>query len=298
MSHRNKAKPNKSGSKQQWIRDSSATKRSLSSPEEIGNNTKKNLGDNMVDTQTNAMDVELRPNQADDINSDQGLKAILLSIQGDIKSIKADIGSIKSEIVSMQNSLEFLSAKYEDQKVKITNLKEENDILKSKLREQEQHIENIDQYNRRQNIIFDSIIEKHDENTDEIIVDQCRKIGIVIEPADIQVSHRMSAKNIKGKPRPIIVRFASVGKARSIITAVKHQFKKTVPPTTPRPPDQIVHAREHLTDRRAKLLTHCLQLRKAGHLHAVWTYNHHVYVKRLESDTKGVKICDKDELQL
>ena len=79
--------------------------------------------------------------------------------------------------------------------------------------------------------------------------------------------------------------------------AAKQQFKRDAQQAAGAVPryQQKVHAREHLTDFRAKLLQRCIALKKTNTIQSCWVYNFQVYAKKLQSDQKGVLIaCESD----
>jgi hypothetical protein len=211
------------------------------------------------------------------------------------------VEAMRNEVSDLKQTIDFLSKKYDEHLVQINELKDENKNLKQQVQWQEGRKDDIDQYNRRQNILFDAIAEKKDEVTSDLVIEQCKKVGMTLTSGDIQVSHRLG--KLKGdKPRPIIARFVSVGTARTIMLGVKQQFKKAatkpnnIQGTTKQPNKPPVRAREHLTDKRAKLVQKCLQLRTESKIHAFWVYNFDVYFKKLETDEQGYRIQHLGEL--
>lgn len=223
-----------------------------------------------------------------------GIRSQNEKITSDIQDMK----DLKEEINKLRQAVDFLSDKYDKQLEEISELKKENACLKNLNKLQESRIDDIDQYNRRQNILFDAVKETSAENTNEMVINQCKKLGVQLNPGDIQVSHRLG-KKVDGKPRPIIARFTSVGTARSIIQLVKNQFRKANNDSNTKQkkrPEQTVMAREHLTDARAKLLQECLRLKREKKLSNCWIYNYEVYVKRSYQDKTGIKIQRVDQL--
>jgi hypothetical protein len=155
--------------------------------------------------------------------------------------------------------------------------------------EQQEKIEDVDQYSKRNNVLFDHVLEKDDEDAETLVHGQCSKLGIHLVNGNIQAVHRIG-KSYNNRPRPIIARFTSVNTARTILTAVKAQFKGGQ-----QQPD-VVNAREHLSEQRGKLLKECLTLKKDGKIISCWVFNYTIYIKRSKSDEKGIKIQNLREL--
>lgn len=286
-------------------------KRPLSSPEEEGLSKKKiGVSDNPLNKATpdNEMaanvnitmtEGETGQNTGRDTTSTV-FNEILDMIHTELKEIRssnaqiqADVSLLRDEITHLKGTVKFLSDNFDSQQSKINNLEQENRELKRLIKDQSTNIEEMDQYSKRNNLIFDGILESDKENTEDIIISKCRKLGVEVMKEDIQVSHRLGAKlQHKPKPRPVIARFVSVGTVRSILTKGKQQFNKTNPvPTT-----EVVKVREHLTDHRHKLFTECLRLKREQRIHTCWIYNFAVYVKKRPSDTRGTRVNDHESL--
>ena len=225
------------------------------------------------------------------------------NIKADLKSIKElqtqcneSIKELQTQCNELRDTVNVLSKQNDDQAEQITKLQTENSKMKKTITEQGLSIDEIDQYSRRQNVIFDSVKETDDENTTELVLGQCDRVGMAVHPRDIQVTHRLGQKTA-GKTRPIIARFVSVNTSRTVLMKVKEQFrqKQDGKPNTPK--QNVVHAREHLTSCRADILKKCLKLKKDSAIKSCWVYNFEVYVKKTKDDTKGIKMSSPDDLK-
>ncbi|CAF1361631.1 unnamed protein product [Didymodactylos carnosus] len=69
--------------------------------------------------------------------------------------------------------------------------------------------DDLSTYNRRTNLRFYGIAESIGEDTNQLIIDTCAKIDIIINSEDISISHRIGKINnsMGQRPRAIIVRF-------------------------------------------------------------------------------------------
>lgn len=125
--------------------------------------------------------------------------------------------------------------------------------------------EELEQYQRRNNIRIFGVKETKGENTDNLVVELCReKLGLELPPSAISRSHRVGrprhpvAGDIKEQRRAIIVRFTTY-RSREMVFGAKKRLKGTG-----------VTIREDLTSRRLELL------RRATALYGVrnaWTFD-------------------------
>ena len=72
----------------------------------------------------------------------------------------------------------------------INSLLERREDLDEKLTCIMKKLDDIEQYSRRNCLLFTGIVEKDDENTDQLILDTCREsMGIELSLQDIDRSH-------------------------------------------------------------------------------------------------------------
>ena len=154
-------------------------------------------------------------------------------------------------------------------------------------------IDELEAYNRRENLIFcglelanaaetasvpdESSTDRSGENehaavTEGVVLALCReKLGVQLTPADISIAHRLrKAPRSKG-PAPVIVRFAN-RKAREAVYAARFKLKSTK-----------VFINEDLTSSTAKLFFKVRTLVNQKAIHSAWTRSGAIYCK-LTSD--------------
>ena len=77
----------------------------------------------------------------------------------------------------------------------IDSLLERREDLDEKLTHIMEKLDDIEQYSRRNCLLFTGIVEKDDENTDQLVMDTCREgMGIELSLQDIDRSHRIGMK--------------------------------------------------------------------------------------------------------
>ena len=113
-----------------------------------------------------------------------------------------------NEIQEIKKSQEFVSNEYEllksefDKVLKVNRkLEQENLNLKKKVsdllqtkNEEEEKIDNLEQYGRRENLEIEGIPFKENENINETIVNLAKKIGVPMCVNDISTAHRLPPK--------------------------------------------------------------------------------------------------------
>ena len=107
---------------------------------------------------------------------------------------------------------------------------EENLELKSKLALCENAVDELEQYGRRNCLLFHGIKEATGEDCDEEVINLCREgLHIEITPTMIERSHRMGPKkrsmNSEAKARPIIAKFVSY-RDRQVVFNMFHEISR------------------------------------------------------------------------
>lgn len=166
-------------------------------------------------------------------------------------------------------------------------LKKNNEIIEGlktalndrdkKIERLEEHIDDLEQYQRRQCIRIFGMTEEENENTDEIAIEVAEKVGVKVELTDIDRSHRVGRGQENGRPRPIIVKFVSYRK-RSEVFRNKRNLKGSG-----------ITIREDLTRARYHLLREAIN--KYG-VTNVWTQDGTIIVKEGNSKKRLRSISD------
>lgn len=120
--------------------------------------------------------------------------------------------NIHQDINDIKKSIEFMSTKFDSLLSEINNVKDElkevrkeNDFLKREINELGVRLQDLEQYNRRDNIVLYGVPSTNNESVNEIVKTVSTIIGADGCFEDVSVTHRLPTR--PGKPRPI-VRFA------------------------------------------------------------------------------------------
>lgn len=185
------------------------------------------------------------------LSSDTIINSIKQALQSK-EIISAIISSIVESVT--KTVAENVSSLIEDQKRHFETIN----------KQQGKKIDDLEQYQRRNNIRIFGVPEEERENTDNIVINIASDMGMKIDYCDIDRSHRVGKPdNYRDKARPIIVKFVSY-RTRAAFFQRKRNMKGSG-----------VTIREDLTATRLKLLNDAI----AKHtLKNVWTMDGNIVV--------------------
>ena len=128
---------------------------------------------------------------------------------------------LKAEVQVLRNTVSELEMAAQMSSSKIESLEESNkslsltlasrvkdiDTLRAELKKEKEKVLHLEEYSRRENLIFRNIPERPSENCRELIFEIIKKeMDIETSQMRCHAVHRMG-KSAQGRPRPIIVRF-------------------------------------------------------------------------------------------
>lgn len=160
----------------------------------------------------------------------------------------------------------------------ISDLKATLETRDKKIEALENKIDDLEQYQRRQCLRIFGVAEEATEDTDKIIMEVAQRIGVDVQPQDIDRSHRVGRRDISNnRPRPIIAKFVSYRK-RSEMFSNKKRLKGSG-----------VTLREDLTAMRHNILKEAIT--KFG-LNNVWTLDGTIIVNIGGTKRRVTRSCD------
>ena len=102
--------------------------------------------------------------------------------------------------------------------------------MEKKSCDDEDKIDQLEQYDRRQNLEFEGLTCQKDEDVSQLVIDVAEKIGVKLQKADILVAHRLPTKPGKEKNGPntgtVIARFVK-REVRNEIYYKQYTYSKT-----------------------------------------------------------------------
>ena len=195
-----------------------------------------------------------------------------------IKEVQHAFDSVIARLDSIESRLKALDCHNENRP---------NEKADERISFLEEKVENLEQYSRRQQLLFEGIPESNDENTDICVIEECKKVNITLTLFDIQRSHRLGRRR-DGRPRPIIVHLANYRQKRAIIQAAKRDLFDKISAARQQkkkgPIKLAIQVKECLTSKRAELLRLILQLKEKRIVKSVWTVDGVIVIRMPDSD--------------
>ncbi|KAJ4430577.1 hypothetical protein ANN_19165 [Periplaneta americana] len=177
-----------------------------------------------------------------------------------------------------QRSCSGAAKKIEDNNKVISDLKSTLETRDKKIEALENKIDDLEQYQRRQCLRIFGVAEEATEETEKIVMEVAQRIGVDVQPHDIDRSHRVGRRDISNnRPRPIIAKFVSYRK-RSEMFSNKKRLKGSG-----------VTLRDDLTAMRHNILKEAIT--KFG-LNNVWTLDGTIIVNIDGTKRRVTRSCD------
>lgn len=187
-------------------------------------------------------------------------------------------------------------------KLAVQTLEKQHASLELQLRNHLTESNEKNQYDRRECLEVRGIPQHatpSEENTNAIIIEVGKLIGVDILDNDISVSHRLpQAKSYKGKnvgPSPIIVKFTRRSVKERLYGARKNLRNKTSSDLGYSEENKIYLA-ESLTEKNRELFKECLAEKKNLEFKFIWTNNGRIYLRE-NNDSPVFHIKNKDDIQ-
>ena len=203
------------------------------------------------------------------------------------------------EIIKSQK---FLSSEFENLKITVEEIKQQDFLnkinhlnekiihLEKQISEQDTLRDELDQYNRRENLEFHGIPEQINENTNFIIKEMAKKINVQIKDSDISTSHRLPAS--KNKHPPIIVRFTN----RDIKNKIYYKRRNLIGVNDFGITGMTkLFINENLTPKRKKLFSLAYKKRIELNYQYIWSNNGEIYLRK-NSTSDRIKISSLEDI--
>lgn len=180
-----------------------------------------------------------RLNQLSTQTSD-GFKQIHEDLETFKLEIKSEIAAIKTVIRDLEKATEFTQQEVEELKKKndeqeevktiltrrIGGLEEQIQNITKELKRDRENLINLEQYTRKENLIFNQIPESYEENCKEKVKNILEEMGITSKEIKFHAVHRLGKK--RQGARPIIARFVS-REDRDLVFYKKKEIKRANP---------------------------------------------------------------------
>lgn len=175
------------------------------------------------------------------------------------------------------------------------NLNNQIKILQTKINSMEEASLKQEQWCRLQNIEIVGVPESSDENLPKIVEDIAKHLGVPLAQQELDFVHRVQAKRqVKGKPRNIIVRFQNRMKKDTILSSARKSGGITLKDIGLKGELKTVYINEHLTVKNKQLLNKCKAIAKECNYKFIWTKNCRVYTRKAENSPYILLSCEED----
>lgn len=238
----------------------------------------------MVNTRNSSTAMSKEDNEAK-TTTEADVNALLETLPEEYKIVVKVI----TEIISAQLSEKMVNLQKElvEKDKQINNLKSEVTTLTSRVDDLELHLDNVDQYERRDTVILSGASlppESSQENTTNIVTQAIREhLKLNIKETDISVSHRLG-KPTQQQNRPIIVKLVNRSLKQDLVGACIKLRPQ-------------LYVNESLTPKRRFLLNKVLAIRKVhkAKFQQCYTQDGRIVIK-LRNSTQKQTITDEKQL--
>ena len=148
----------------------------------------------------------------------------------EIYNLKSDTKILIEKTDHILGSVSYIANEYDDFHDKITttkqlgfsnsdeilNLRREVERIKFQQNSTDIHLDELEQYGRRENLEIHSVPVKPNESTNQIVKTLAKHLNVHLDESHISTSHRLATKPDSKRPPPIIVRFANRDKKNEI----------------------------------------------------------------------------------
>lgn len=172
---------------------------------------------------------------------------------------------------------------------------EEIRVLKKELNRTQVQVNELEQYSRRECVLLSGIHETEGEDTDQVVVEVGRAMGVEIKKGDLARTHRIG-RSEAGKVRRIIAKFNTFRKRQEFYLARRNLRNQAAGRRCGLPREVIdnVYISDSLTRYNESVMFNARKLRREGKIFAAWTDLGRVKVRLVQSGPTKVISCQED----
>ena len=168
--------------------------------------------------------------------------------------------------------------------------------MKNQCAKGEEKLDNLEQYGRRQNLEIIGIPQRVDEDTNSIVIEVPKMMGVKVLPEQISTSYRMAVNPKKNSDQianpPIIARFTNRD-VKNQIYANRKLARSIDLRNFSISGTENIYVNENLTVMRKRLFWQTKQKAKEKGFKFFWTMNGNIFVRKSD-DTNIIAIkCDQ-----
>lgn len=227
--------------------------------------------------------------QATPIPQDNGSTATLQVILKELQELKGKQNESIQHITDLKDALENYKKITDDLIQENITLRNDNEILRTRINNIEEALNADQQSKLDHNIIINGITETNDENTTEIITKMAKAIDVELLPGDIISAARMAtASKSSGLPKSIIVQLSDKNKRDLLIK----NRKKLMNNNNSRP----VYITEQLSKKQQFIFKKARDLKRENKIRFAWVKDGKILIRKTP-DSKAVHVTSINDLK-
>ncbi len=200
----------------------------------------------------------------------------LKNLDEELRTVKEIVTETREIVDPLILRIDSLETKYMELSEDMSELREENRMLKNQ-------IETMEQYSRKNNVIIQGIPQTQGEDVRKIVKTLGEKLEIKINESEVAAAHRLPVKRDTDTP-PIIVKFLNHEIKPDMIAASKK--KRLSSNHLGYSMYSRIFCDEHLTQLNKQIFLEAKKLQREGLVKFVWTNNNIVRIRRDENSPK------------
>lgn len=189
-----------------------------------------------------------------------------------------EVDLLRQEVEEMKKSLSMFNEICEAMKTEQTRLTSENKALKKENEKLSKRLGETEQYSRVNNIEIKGVPCTENEDCTAILQAIGDKIGCPVTSADIDIAHRVPAKEGKN----MIARLCSRAKKADFVAKARKARLTTTALGFPQTEEKNVFVNEHLTPENKRLFAQALDRKKEHEWKFLWTSNCRIKARKDE----------------
>lgn len=204
-----------------------------------------------------------------------------------------EVGDLRVEIAEMRESLKMFNELCERVKAENEGLIKENKLLKGENKVLAKRMSDLEQYSRINNVEIRGVPLSEDENCLQVVQEIGNKVECPVTATDIDVVHRVPAKN---GTQHIIARFVSRTKKVEFASKARKARLTTADIGVQSKNEKPIFVNDHLTPERKRLFAQALSLKKEHGWKHLWTDNGAIKARKTD-DSRVCRISGVEDLR-
>ncbi|XP_044172420.1 uncharacterized protein LOC122956798 [Acropora millepora] len=219
------------------------------------------------------------------------------------KEIHLSMSKLTESIEEVKKSASFISSQYDSLLQENKSLKVEVRKTTNELNHLKEEFNNLEQYSRRDCLEIRGVPVQRDEDTNALVVDIGRRMGVEMKKDYISTSHRLPIMNrgceASSRPPSIIVKFVCRDVTDKFFKAKKQLFRVSSRDLGfSRVAEQKIFIAESLAQRNKKLFADCLKAKYDLNFKYIWTSSGKILLRKNDNSPARLISCDRDLVKL